>query len=377
MSISLIPAGAVITTPTVTSVGRNALAVTTTGTDNSALGAEALRNNTGGADNSAVGSRALRNNAMGFSNVAVGTGALEANINGGNNSAVGARALAASTGFDNTALGVDALANTTTGQMNIAAGPGALQNNTAGWENCAIGNQAGNFLADGVTANIQPDRSIFIGRNTKAQGLGQTCQIVIGDDATGNGSNSTTIGGPSQTRVVLRGDVQATGNLTAPDVLWGTDNSRGIVLASGTDLNGLVISGWYDGSNLVNRPAGTSEWGHVMVSRAHSDHWVSQTYMSMHNENDIFIRRSAGVVWSPWQRLWHTGNDGPGSGLDADLVRGQSLINTEGNTLRVTTSRTPASAIAPGNVGEICWDSGFVYVCVALNTWRRASLVAW
>lgn len=117
-----------------------------------------------------------------------------------------------------------------------------------------------------------------------------------------------------------------TGNLFAPDVLWG-GGTRGLTLTSGTDLNNVVISGWYDGNNLVNRPAGPSEWGHVMVSRAHSNLWVSQTYMSLHNENDIFIRRSAdgggGVrVWSPWQRIWHSGNDGIGSGLDADLVRG-------------------------------------------------------
>jgi hypothetical protein len=28
----------------------------------------------------------------------------------------------------------------------------------------------------------------------------------------------------------------------------------------------------------------------------------------------------------------------------------------------------------PGNVGEICWDSGYIYVCIAGNTWARAGL---
>lgn len=32
---------------------------------------------------------------------------------------------------------------------------------------------------------------------------------------------------------------------------------------------------------------------------------------------------------------------------------------------------------ASGNAGEICWDSNYVYVCVAANTWRRAALSAW
>ena len=34
----------------------------------------------------------------------------------------------------------------------------------------------------------------------------------------------------------------------------------------------------------------------------------------------------------------------------------------------------PASNSAPGIRGQIVWDSGNVYVCVATNTWKRASL---
>lgn len=40
-------------------------------------------------------------------------------------------------------------------------------------------------------------------------------------------------------------------------------------------------------------------------------------------------------------------------------------------------SHTPVSATAPGVAGEICWDAGFVYVCIAENVWRRASLASW
>lgn len=39
--------------------------------------------------------------------------------------------------------------------------------------------------------------------------------------------------------------------------------------------------------------------------------------------------------------------------------------------------KTPASANAPGKAGEICWDSSFVFVCIAENTWRRAALASW
>lgn len=52
-------------------------------------------------------------------------------------------------------------------------------------------------------------------------------------------------------------------------------------------------------------------------------------------------------------------------------------LDVSGNDIRIRTSQTPASASAAGNAGEICWDSNYVYVCVATNTWKRAALSSW
>ena len=38
---------------------------------------------------------------------------------------------------------------------------------------------------------------------------------------------------------------------------------------------------------------------------------------------------------------------------------------------------TPASATAPGTTGTVVWDAGYVYVCVATNTWKRSALASW
>lgn len=38
-------------------------------------------------------------------------------------------------------------------------------------------------------------------------------------------------------------------------------------------------------------------------------------------------------------------------------------------------SAAPASSSGAGRAGEIAWDAGFVYVCTATNTWKRAALV--
>ena len=39
--------------------------------------------------------------------------------------------------------------------------------------------------------------------------------------------------------------------------------------------------------------------------------------------------------------------------------------------------KTPASASAVGQPGEVCWDAEYLYVCVATNTWKRTSLESW
>jgi hypothetical protein len=37
----------------------------------------------------------------------------------------------------------------------------------------------------------------------------------------------------------------------------------------------------------------------------------------------------------------------------------------------------PASATAPGTVGQIATDGLFLYACVASNQWKRAMLASW
>lgn len=74
--------------------------------------------------------------------------------------------------------------------------------------------------------------------------------------------------------------------------------------------------------------------------------------------------------------------------LQGDLSNGRLAINlgstvpTAGidinhDTIRLRTSRTPSSASASGNAGDICWDSSYLYVCTATNTWKRAALSSW
>lgn len=52
-------------------------------------------------------------------------------------------------------------------------------------------------------------------------------------------------------------------------------------------------------------------------------------------------------------------------------------LDINGNTIRLRTAKTPASASDTGNQGDIAWDTDYMYVCVATNTWKRTPLSTW
>jgi len=68
-----------------------------------------------------------------------------------------------------------------------------------------------------------------------------------------------------------------------------------------------------------------------------------------------------------------------GSGSNTATVGNTDTTHfvANGNTLRLTKSKTPASASAAGTAGDMCWDSSYFYVCIATNTWKRAALASW
>ena len=52
-------------------------------------------------------------------------------------------------------------------------------------------------------------------------------------------------------------------------------------------------------------------------------------------------------------------------------------LDVNADAIRVRTPQTPASAGATGTEGMICWDSDYIYVCVATNTWKRVLIETW
>jgi len=59
------------------------------------------------------------------------------------------------------------------------------------------------------------------------------------------------------------------------------------------------------------------------------------------------------------------------------VISGTGKLDMNGDTMRLRTARTPASAGAAGNQGEICWDADYIYVAVNTNTWKRTPISTW
>lgn len=52
----------------------------------------------------------------------------------------------------------------------------------------------------------------------------------------------------------------------------------------------------------------------------------------------------------------------------------EGLTIASGKKFKILGARTIASATAAGEEGEICWDTSYLYICVATNTWKRIPL---
>lgn len=93
----------------------------------------------------------------------------------------------------------------------------------------------------------------------------------------------------------------------------------------------------------------SSFWGAYFLQVANND--ASRTFLN--------IRQDSGYV---------------GIGNIQDML---APLDIDGSSIRIRQPFTPASSSAGGYQGQVSWDTGNLYVCVAPSTWMRAPLSTW
>jgi hypothetical protein len=66
-----------------------------------------------------------------------------------------------------------------------------------------------------------------------------------------------------------------------------------------------------------------------------------------------------------------------GAVLIGTTTAGASKLTVADSSIQINTAKTPASATDTGTTGQVCWDSSYIYVCTATNTWKRAAIATW
>jgi hypothetical protein len=123
------------------------------------------------------------------------------------------------------------------------------------------------------------------------------------NDGTGSGLDADLLDGIDSSRVVFGNNATKTTNIT--------------------NLNTPLASGFYDSENGTGSP--TATWYSVLNVRHHNagNNFGFQLAGNFFNSTDIFYRSLQNDSGNAgWNRIWHAGNDGTASGLDADLLDG-------------------------------------------------------
>lgn len=293
---------------------------------------------------------------VGSGNVVVGAPAqLESNLsdltvwnNGkGNvtqNTSFGDEALRANVGgYFNTALGYKALRANTSGNMNTAIGSSVLEVNTTGGSNTGVGHSVLVKLIDGTS-------------NT-ALGSGALTGII-------NANYNTAVGASALYSTTTGEENTGLGNASLSQNTTGSGN----VGVGHTALN------WQStGSN--NIAIGTTAGTYI----------GTLTDPNTVSNNSIFIGTNSRPLANNTDNEIVIGNLATGSGPNTATIGNQYTNKTvikgdvvSERTFKVTNLATaPTSATDTGVLGEIRYTAGYIYVCIATNTWVRSALTTW
>lgn len=88
-------------------------------------------------------------------------------------------------------------------------------------------------------------------------------------------------------------------------------------------------------------------------------------------KGDLIFSTHDGSSLNEAMRIESSGQVGIGTTSPTDS------LDIDSDSIRLRQSKTPSSSSDTGKTGQIAWDSDYIYVCVATNTWKRVALSTW
>ena len=181
--------------------------------------------------------------------------------------------------------------------------------------------------------------------------------------------------------LTLTGDVTGSatftnlGNATLTATVANNSHEHSQLYENSTITYGASYLQWTDlsgnggtGANGGTPKNPTDNWyHHIITNHANGGGYYYDLSLPFH-EDELFFRRVTSGVQGTSRKVWHTGNDGSGSGLDADLLDGQhgSYYYSAANP-PPTYSKYLRSDAADTASGEILFDAGFKSDQVAVS----------
>jgi hypothetical protein len=212
---------------------------------------------------------------------------------------------------------------------------------------------------------------------------------TVGGTLTVNGTGTSTVSGPTNfgtasNQVYVSGD---TGS-NAYFQVYGTSSVSNLYMGSsaGTAIPSVFQVGGTNRFTIASTGA--------TVSATTASNNTSSGALVVSGGVGVAGSINAGTTGTNHSHVFTGGDLGSGStilvardsnGTNQFIVGGSGVVqitnslqlNGSANVLRIVNSQTPASASATGTAGTIAWDSSYIYVCTATNTWKRAALSTW
>lgn len=260
------------------------------------------------------------------------------NVFTGINIGIGQEALmrsGAGSGFggNNIAIGNKSLINNTSGALNLGIGTYAAKDLLLGDKNIILGN----YTYDGVVNAVD---CLILGNSITTSANIPTNEIIIGNNAVGNGDNSITLGNNSITKTFLKGNISI-GGVTSPTDKLHINGSINLTTGNDYKINGnSIVPTVITIGSLINRA----------------------TDKTTLNDNDMFAisdsENSDILKKLTWSNLKTN---------TLNLIEGTSFVPKIGNNI-VDVSNSKTLALTDNGYMQKCTNTSSINITIPANT---------